>query len=149
MGSILDSYINPSLNTVTNKAKMNAFINNLNAESNKSFENNIINPLSARNMVRSSQATNMYNNLAAQNTSNIANFTNDLLANSQADAESMLKTLLYAYISGYNTLASTQAQSLQASQGNSTSTQNGKTSGMDTSDMMNIALQVALLAAGI
>ena len=149
MGSILDSYINPNLNTVTNKAKMNAFINNLNAESNKSFENNIINPLSARNMVRSSQATNMYNNLAAQNTSNIANFTNDLLANSQADAESMLKTLLYAYISGYNTLASTQAQSLQASQGNSTSTQIGKTSGMDTSDMMNIALQVALLAAGI
>ena len=61
----------------------------------------------------------------------------------------MLKTLLYAYISGYNTLASTQAQSLQASQGNSTSTQNGKTSGMDTSDMMNMALQVALLAAGI
>ena len=53
MGSILDSYINPSLNSVTNKAKMNAFINNLNAESNKSFENNIINPLSARNMVRS------------------------------------------------------------------------------------------------
>lgn len=149
MGSLLESYINPSLNSVTNKAKMNAFINNLNSESNKAMENNIINPLSARNMVRSSQATNMYNNLAAQNASNIANYTNDLLSSSQADAESMLKTLLYAYMSGYNTLASTQAQSLQASQGNSTSTQSGKTSGMDTSDMMNMALQIALLSQGL
>ena len=77
---LLDEYLNPTLNSVTNQSKMNSFMNNLNAQTSQNLENNIINPLSNRNMVRSSQATNMYNNLAQTNASQIAEYANNLLA---------------------------------------------------------------------
>ena len=64
---MLDDYLNPNLNSVTNQARLNSFMNTLSNNSEKSLENDIINPLSRRNMVRSSQATNMYNNLARNN----------------------------------------------------------------------------------
>ena len=41
MGNLLDAYLNPSLNTTTNQAKMNSFINNLNSQTLKNVENNI------------------------------------------------------------------------------------------------------------
>ena len=122
MNSLLDQYLNPSLNTVTNQAKLNGFTNNLNSESARALENNIINPLSNRNMIRSSQATNLYNNLAQNNAQSIANYSNELLANSQNDSANVLNTLLSLYMNGYDVLSDTQAQSLATSQGNATST---------------------------
>ena len=94
MNSLLVEYLNPSLNTVTNQAKMNSFINALNSESTKSLENNIINPLSNRNMIRSSQATNLYDNLAQNNASQIGSYTNELLANSQEETAKVLANLM-------------------------------------------------------
>ena len=79
MNNLLDQYLNPNLNSTTNKAKLNAYTNTLNTESAKNLENTIINPLSNRNMIRSSQATNMYNNLANTNTANLFMAKSNLL----------------------------------------------------------------------
>ena len=94
MNNLLDSYLNPTLDTVTNQAKMNSFMDNLNAQTVKNVENNIINPLSNRNMIRSSQATNMYNALAQSNNNAIADYTNELLSTSQSDTADVLKNLM-------------------------------------------------------
>lgn len=149
MGNLLDAYLNPSLNTTTNQAKMNSFINNLNSQTLKNVENNIVNPLSNRNMIRSSQAGNMYNALAQANNSAIANYANELLGTTQSDMGSVLSNLMLMYMNGYNALADTQRQSLQASQGNATKTSKTTEGGMSMSDMMNMAMQMAMLAAGV
>ena len=149
MNSLLEQYLNPTLNSVTNQAKLNAFTNALNNESLKSLENNIINPLSKRNMVRSSQATDMYNNLTNQNTANIANYANELIANGQEDMSKMLANLMLLYMNGYSAIADNQKQSLATSQGNATTTQKNTESGMSASDLSQLALQVALASLGV
>ena len=52
-------------------------------------------------------------------------------------------------MNGYNVLSDTQKQSLQASQGNATKTSNTTESGLSMSDMMNMAMQMAMLASGL
>ena len=149
MNKLLDEYLNPTLNSVTNQAKMNAYLNALQSETNKNLENNIINPLSNRNMIRSSQATNMYNNLAQANAGQISNYANELLASSQAETAKVLANLMLMYMNGYSVISDNQKQSLATSKGNATSTQNNVQSGMTSGDMMQMALQVAMLAAGL
>lgn len=152
MKKLLESYLNPTLNSVTNQAKMNSFINGLNSVSSQALENNIINPLSKRNMLRSSQATNLYNNLAQNNAAQIANYANELLAGSQKETASMLANLMLLYMNGYNILNDTQQQSLATSQGNATRTNTTNSSnamGIDTSQMMQMVTQMALMAAGL
>ena len=149
MDSLLDEYLNPSLNSVTNKSKMDSFVNNLNSETAKNLENNIINPLSNRNMIRSSQASNLYNNLAQTNASQIAGYANELLGNSQKETASLLSNLMLMYMNGYNALADTQRQSLSTSQGNAKKTQTTTENGMDMSQMAQMAIQIAMLAAGV
>lgn len=146
MDKLLEEYMNPTLNSTTNQAKMNSYINTLNTETAKNLENNIINPLSNRNMVRSSQATNMYNNLASTNANAIGNYANELLSTSQSDTASMLSNLLLMYMNGYNVASDTQRQSLSASQGNSTTTSKTTQSGDLTSQILGTAMQMAMLA---
>lgn len=149
MNSILDSYLNPSLDTVTNQAKMNSFINNLNTQTAKNVENNIVNPLSQRNMIRSSQAMDMYKALAQSNNDAIANYSKELLSTSQSDTAELMKNLMLMYMNGYNVLSDTQKQSLQTSQGNATKTSKSVESGMSMSDIMGMAMQMAMLASGL
>ena len=137
MENLLNQYLNPSLDSTTNQAKMNSYINNLNTETSKNIENNIINPLSNRNMIRSSQAGNLYNNLANTNASNIANYTNELLANSQEDTADLLGNLMLLYMNGYNAINNNQQQSLSTSQGNATKTQKTTDSGIDFQNTLN------------
>lgn len=146
MGNLLDQYLNPSLNTTTNQSKMNSYINTLNAETSKNLENNIINPLSNRNMLRSSQATNLYNNLANSNASNIAGYTNELLSTSQADTAKVLSNLMLQYMNAYSALANNQQQSLATSQGNASRSQEGSGGGVDSSQLLQIAATMALQA---
>ncbi len=148
MNSLLDEYLNPTLNSVTNQAKMNSYINTLNSESKKNLENSIINPLSNRNMIRSSQATDLYNNLAQNNAGQIGNFANELLANSQENTAKMLTNLMLLYMNGYNAMSDTQKQSLATSQGNATN--NSSTIEQDNlaSQMMQMALQAAMSSLG-
>ena len=128
MDSLLDEYLNPNLNSTTNQAKLNAYTNKLNSETYKNLENNIINPLSNRNMVRSSQATDLYKNLSEQNASSLSSYINDLLADSQENTASMMNNLLAAYMQGYNVISDMQNQSLQTSAGNGTTTTNSSSS---------------------
>ena len=128
MDSLPDEYLNPNLNSTTNQAKLNAYTNKLNSETYKNLENNIINPLSNRNMVRSSQATDLYKNLSDQNASSLSSYINDLLADSQENTASMMNNLLAAYMQGYNVISDMQNQSLQTSAGNGTTTTNSSSS---------------------
>ena len=148
MDTLLNEYLNPGLNSTVSKAKMNSFVDALNKSSAAMLENNIINPLSKRNMIRSSQATDMYNQLAQNNAGQIANYTNELLANSQKDAASILANLMLLYMNGYSVLSDNQRQSLATSQGNATKTQTTSSGGsFDMSSILNLATQVAMLAA--
>ena len=120
MNSLLNDYLNPNLNSTTNQAKLNSFVNTLNNTTAANLENNIINPLSNRNMVRSSQATDLYKNLATSNTNATADFVNELLASSQDNSAKMISNLLSAYMKGYDVVSDMQTQSLNTSKGNST-----------------------------
>ncbi len=132
MGSLLDEYLNPSLNSTTNQAKLNAYTSALSTESLKNLENNIINPLSERNMVRSSQATDLYKNLSESNTNALSSYINELLSGSQENSAAMINNLLSAYMQGYNVISDMQNQSLQTSAGNSTTTTKGSGSLLST-----------------
>lgn len=122
---LLNSYLKPSLNTVTNQANLNEFNSSLNSLANQNMENNIINPLSSRNMLRSSQATDMYNNLQQSLTDSIASYTNELLASSQENTANMLNNLMDMYLNGFDAISANQNQSLNTSANNSTQTNNG------------------------
>ena len=115
--SLLDEYLNPNLNSVTNQAKLNAFANTLSNQTRYNLENNIINPLSSRNMIRSSQANDLYKNLANQNISSVSNYANELLSSSQGDTAKVLSNLLSYYMQGANYLSDMQDHSLKASSG--------------------------------
>jgi hypothetical protein len=142
---LLDEYLNPSLYSVTNQAKINSFMNSLNSQTNQNLENNIINPLSNRNMIRSSQATNMYNNLAQTNASQIAEYNNQLLANSQNETAKVIGNLLLWYLNGYNAIANNQQESLATSQGNANKSQTvTNNSLMDTAQILQMAMQLAM-----
>ncbi len=128
INSLLDEYLNPSLNSTTNQAKLNQYTSTLGTEAVKNLENNIINPLSNRNMIRSSQATDLYNNLADTTTNSLASYINELLAESQNNTASMINNLLSAYMQGYDVISDMQNQSLQTSAGNATTTSSSNSS---------------------
>ena len=151
--SLLDEYMKPNLNSSSNQAKLNAFTNTLNQQTKSNLENNIINNLSARNMVRSSQATDLYRNLSNQNIASIANYANDLIANSQENTAKMLANLLNYYMQGANYLATMQNQSLNTSKGNASTTNSTSSSNYDTKDlaekMLSMAVQMAATPAAV
>ena len=118
VGTLLDEYLNPSLDSVTNKAKMDTFAKTVSSGAKSNLENNIINPLSDRNMIRSSQATNMYKGLSNKLSSDIADYANELLANSRLETADMLSNLLAAYMDGFNVVNANQNTSLATSKGN-------------------------------
>lgn len=115
--NLLNQYLNPTLDSTTNQAKLNAF----NKQQQANLQNNIISPLAQNNMIRSSQATNMYNNLSNQ----AADYANSLLANSQNDTGNIINNLMNLVMQGWNVANGNQAQSLNTSSGNSTSTTTG------------------------
>ena len=125
ISNLLNQYLNPSLNSATNQAKMNAF----NKQQQANLQNNILNPLAQNNMIRSSQATNMYNNLSNQ----AADYANSLIANSQQDTGNIINNLMNYALQGWNVLNGNQALSLNTSQGNATTNQNKTGSATTTS----------------
>lgn len=137
--SLLDEYLTPNLNSATNQAKINSFANNLSRQTQKSLENNIINPLSARNMVRSSQAADLYKNLVNQNVSSTADYIGNLISDSQNNTAQMLSNLLSYYMLGANLLNNMQGHSLSASSGNSTRV-NTASSGSFANDIIPMAI---------
>ena len=108
--NLLNEYLNPSIDSAVNQARMNQF----NKIQRQNLENNIVAPLAERNMIRSSQATDLYNNLSNQ----AADYANTLLTNSQADTGNMVNNLMNYVLQGWNVINGNQAQSLNSSQGN-------------------------------
>ena len=80
-------------------------------------------------MIRSSQATNMYNNLAEAMNDSISDYSAQLLANSQKNTGDMINLLMNAYLQGHNAVNGNQALSLQTSSGNATTTGEGTSKG--------------------
>lgn len=138
--SVLNDYFSPSLDSVTNQALLNNYMKNLQSNAASTLENNIISPLADRNMIRSSQATNMYKNLSNNMTSNISSYINELLANSQQNSANMLNNMLSSYLKGFSAISANQAQSLKTSSGNATRT--NSSSSNNSSDMTNSAMQL-------
>ena len=93
---------NPSLDDPVSKARTNAFTKSLNAQSTQAFENNIINPLSQRRMLRSSLVNDLANNLQANQTSQIADFDTKQLANSLSDSQSLINFYMNQYKNNAN-----------------------------------------------
>ncbi len=118
MSGLLQNYLTPSIDDPTSQAKLSSFTKNLNEESQKSLENNIINPLSNRNMIRSSQATDLYNQQQENINDSLADYTMELMASSQENAAAMLSNLMGMYLNGYNVISNNQAQSLNTSNAN-------------------------------
>lgn len=145
INSMLDEYLNPSLNSTTNQAKLNSYQNALNRSTYSNLENNIINPLSKRNMVRSSQATDLYKNLSNQNASSLDDYIADLLSSAQDESAKVLNNMLQMYLQGNNVLSNIQNQSLQTSAGNATrsNVSQSSTSGISLTELAQIALNAA------
>lgn len=118
IGNLLNDYLNPSIDSAVNQAKLNAF----NKQQQTNLQNNILNPLANNNMIRSSQATNMYNNLSNQ----AADYTNQLIADSQDNSWNMINNLMNLYMQGYTGAGSEEQTSLNASSGNSSTSGTGK-----------------------
>lgn len=116
--NVLNNYLNPNINDTTNQTKLNNYIDTVNKQAHTAFENNIINPLSNRNMIRSSQATDMYNNLQNSIDQSISDYTIELLGSSQENAAKVLNNLMSLYLNGFNAVQANQAQSLNASNAN-------------------------------
>lgn len=133
--SLLNDYLTPNLNSVTNQAKLNSFTNALSSSARKSLENNIINPLSSRNMLRSSQAADLYKNLSNQQTASLENYITELLTSAQNESASMINNLLQAYMNGYDVISDMSDKSLRTSAGNA-----AKTSESETSQGSNLLL---------
>lgn len=117
---LLNNYLSPSLDDPTYKARTELFNKNMNEIGNQQMQNNIISPLVRNNMITSSQATNMYNNMYNQMNDSIADYNKELIANQRSDTESMIRTLMDMYSQAYQGTSSNQNTSLNASAGNAT-----------------------------
>ena len=114
ISGMLNDYLNPSLNSTTNQAKLNEF----NKQQQTNLQNNIINPLATNNMIRSSQATNMYKDLSNQS----ANYTNQLLSESQDNTWNMINNLMNLYATGYQGASGDVSTALQSAVGSNSKT---------------------------
>ena len=121
IAGLLDNYLNPTLNSTVYKAKMAEFQKAQNAN----LQNNIISPLANNNMIRSSQATNMYNNLSNQ----AADYSNQLIADSQTDTWNMINNLIGLYSAGYQGAAGEEGTSINSSLGGGTTSSSSKSKG--------------------
>lgn len=114
ISGLLHDYLNPSIDNSVNQARLAQF----NKQQQSNLQNNIISPLANNNMIRSSQATNMYNNLSNQ----AADYTNDLIANSQNDTWNIINNLMSMYTNAYTGSNNDIATALKAATGNNSST---------------------------
>lgn len=125
MDKLLNDYLNPSVDSAQNQALLQAYTKNLNNQTRTALENNVINPLQQRGMIRSSQATDLYNQLARQQNDSISDYTAQLIGNSQNNTANVINNLMNLVGQGYNVISGNQAQSLQTSGSNGTTNSQG------------------------
>ena len=118
---LINEWENPTLNTAENQAKLHNYNKIMQQETGNALQNQIINPLTQNNMLRSSQATNLYNNLNNQIADKYDTFTNDLIANASNDAYNKLQALMAAYAQGQSAMNGDMNSVIQMANGNSSS----------------------------
>jgi len=89
--------LNPTLDDAVSQARTQAFTKAFNAQSKNAFENNLINPLSERNMLRSSLMNDMTKNFQETQASQIADFNTELLSNSVSDTQALIELMMNQY----------------------------------------------------
>lgn len=102
MPGLYTQLLNPSLDNPVTKARSDLFNKTFTESAKKSFENNLINPLSTRKMVRSSVANDLENKFQKDSTDAISNFDNELISNNASDTASLISTLMNLYLTGAN-----------------------------------------------
>lgn len=128
INNLLERYLNPSIdNNPTMQAQLQQYQKNLSESTRQALENNVIAPLAQRNMIRSSQATDLYNALNNQNQNALADYNTQLIANSQKDTSDIINNLMNLVYQGWNVVNGNQAQSLNTSSGNASSTSTNNT----------------------
>lgn len=128
IGNLLNDYLHPTVDNQQNQAQLNLYRKTLADETAKNLQNDVIAPLSDRNMLRSSQATDLYNSLLKNNNDAVADYTANLLTNSQNNSANMINNLMNLAFQGYNVVSGNQAQSLNTSSGNATRQTKGSSS---------------------
>ncbi len=112
---LYERLMNPTINDPVSLARRQAFTNAFNIQAQNAFENNLINPLSERRMLRSSLLNDITNNLQARQTEQVPKFNNNLLANSIDDTQSLINFYMNQYKNnasfGENTLKNTLSHS--------------------------------------
>lgn len=114
ISGLLNDYLKPSLDSVTNRAKLDAF----NKTQQANLQNNIINPLANNGMIRSSQATNLYKDLSNQS----ADYGKQLISESQDNTWNMINNLISMYTQAYTGASNEEGQSINSSLGAGTTT---------------------------
>ena len=94
---LYNQLLNPLAETQASKAQTRAFENALKVQSQSSFENDIINPLSERRMLRSSLLNDLVNNLQQTQTTQIANFKNEQLSNTSKEVQNLINFFMNQY----------------------------------------------------
>lgn len=122
VGDLLNQYLNPTTENPVQQAQLEQYQRNLNESTRQALENNVIAPLAQRNMIRSSQATDLYNTLNKENQKSLDEYNTQLLTNSRKETEDMINTLMNLVYQGWNVVNGNQAQSLNTSSGNKTTT---------------------------
>lgn len=102
MPSLYNQLLNPSLDNPQTQARASLFYDQFNKDSGKAFENNVINPLAKRNMLRSSAMNDLNNNFAKSQNEQIATFNNQLMANNTADTSALINQLMNLYTTHAN-----------------------------------------------
>lgn len=115
-------------NDPVTKAWINQQSSALNEQTQQNLQNNIISPLIRNNMVRSSQATNMYNNLQNQNAKIIQDYTDQAIQDAYARNKAWYDDLFSQYSNIYQGVNANQNTSLNASSGNKTTSTSSKSS---------------------
>lgn len=146
---LVNTLLNPSLDNATTRAKSNLFYNQFNKDSTKAFENNLVNPLASRGMLRSSAANNLYGNFANNQNEQISKFNDGLIADSTMDTQNLISTLMNLYLTGSNisNQAVSNAQG-QSNQVNSFNLANNANKNNTFNDLMN-ALGTTASAASL
>ena len=148
--TLYNQLLNPNYESQASLAKAKAFENTLKTQSNLSFENDIINPLSERRMLRSSLLNDLLNNLQNTQTTQIANFKNEELANKSEEVQNLINF----FMNQYKINASFGQQALKeamtggaALNSYNTNIYKQKGSGIDTKQIGDTIAAIATIAA--
>ncbi len=100
--ALLQQLLNPSLDSPQIAAQSALFQDKFTKDSAKAFENNLINPLAQRNMLRSSAMNDLAKNFSADQNQQLSNFNNQLIADSTTNTSNLINQLMNMYLTGAN-----------------------------------------------